>query len=346
MHGGNVWRGDPAQWLDFSANVRPEGAPDWVLDALRRGLDNISYYPQLDMTRASSALASYLGVDASLVLPTAGGASAISLASYVPAEEAVVFTPSFSEYAEQAALRGQRVSCVSLLRGREILPLRDCAAPYLRRGVCLWLCNPSNPLGTVFSREDILALLSDVEAAHGYLIVDEAFIDFCPGFSVRDLTAEHERLAVTGSLTKSLGIPGVRLGYLCSQMSGRLREHQLPWELNCFAEAVALALPGHAADIARDAEINAERRARFASALRGLGVYVYPSSANFLTVDLGADAEAVETALYKKNILVRGCDDFIGINDGRHLRIAVKDDDTNAAFIAALKEALRCAENR
>ena len=345
MHGGNVWNGDPGQWLDYSANVRPEGAPAWVVDALKHGLDNIGYYPEIGMTRVRRALSQYLGVDSDLVIPTAGGASAISLASFVPADNAVIITPAFSEYAEQASLRGMQICSAPLLHGRDTVPLCDCVLPYLTQGSCVWLCNPLNPLGTLFSRNEILALLAEVEEAGGYLIVDEAFIDFCQGSSVCDLTSQHDRLILTGSMTKTLGIPGVRLGYLCSKMSKSLRKHQLPWELNCFAEAVAIELPYHVSDIARDAEINASRRERFMERLRGLGLYVYPSSANFLTVDLGFDSSRVVRALYEKHILVRTCEDFIGLNDGRHIRIAVKDEVNNAAFMAALKEALRCAEN-
>ena len=238
-----------------------------------------------------------------------------------------------------------QVSSAPLLNGRDTVPLCDCVLPYLTQGSCVWLCNPLNPLGTLFSRSDILALLSAVEDAESYLIVDEAFIDFCQGSSVCDLTSQHGRLIVTGSMTKTLGIPGVRLGYLCSKMCESLRKHQLPWELNCFAEAVALELPYHVSDIARDAEINVSRLERFMEGLRGLGLYVYPSSANFLTVDLGVDSSRIVKQLYEKKILVRTCEDFIGLNDGRHIRIAVKDDVNNAAFLAALKEALRCAEN-
>ena len=346
MHGGNVWQDEePSRWLDYSSNVRPEGPPSWVLDALKKGLVNCKYYPQLDMSAATNALSRYLGVDVSFVLPTAGGASAILLASYVPAGNAVVFTPAFSEYAEQSLLRGKQVHYAPLLHGRESFPLCESAAKYLKKDACYWLCNPSNPLGSAFSHDEILSLLGVIEDLNGYLIVDEAFIDFCPEHSARDLIAEHERLVITGSLTKSLGIPGVRLGYLCSQLAGTLSANQLPWELNCFAREVALALPEHVAELKKDADINAGRRERFVSALRDLGVFVYPSNANFITLDLGADAAQIEKFLYTKSILVRRCDDFAGIDDGKHLRIAVKDDESNNLFTAALKEALRCVES-
>lgn len=78
-HGGNVWEGQPADWLDFSANLRPEGTPAWVMDTMRAALSQACYYPDRAMRAARAGLALYLGVDESCVLPTAGGAAAIDL---------------------------------------------------------------------------------------------------------------------------------------------------------------------------------------------------------------------------------------------------------------------------
>src|SRR5699024_6606076 len=73
-HGGNVWQGEgPGAWLDYSANIRPEGMPEWVRQALRRGMESAAYYPEAGMERATRAMAAYLGISPECVLPTAGG---------------------------------------------------------------------------------------------------------------------------------------------------------------------------------------------------------------------------------------------------------------------------------
>ena len=77
-HGGNVWEGgDPSRWLDFSANLRPEGAPEWVMRTMRAALDDTRYYPDRTLAAARRGLAAYLDVPERCVLPTAGGAAAI-----------------------------------------------------------------------------------------------------------------------------------------------------------------------------------------------------------------------------------------------------------------------------
>ncbi|MBR3718760.1 MAG: aminotransferase class I/II-fold pyridoxal phosphate-dependent enzyme, partial [Firmicutes bacterium] len=112
-----------------------------------------------------------------------------------------------------------------------------------------------------------------------------------------------------------------------------------------FAEEIAAQLPLHREEMLEDARQSAERTKVFSKALQGLGVTVYPSSSNFVLIDLGREAEPVICALKEKKILVRRCMDFTGINDGRHLRLAVKDNETNQVFIDTLKEILTCAEN-
>ena len=80
-HGGNVWQGDrPEVWLDFSANLRPEGLPEWVKRALLAGVERARYYPDPEMKRARAGLAAYAGVEPERILPTPGGAAAIDLA--------------------------------------------------------------------------------------------------------------------------------------------------------------------------------------------------------------------------------------------------------------------------
>ena len=79
-HGGNVWDGGrPDAWTDFSANLRPEGMPEWVKQVLAESLDSVRYYPDRTMELATRGIAQYAGLPEECILPTAGGAAAIDL---------------------------------------------------------------------------------------------------------------------------------------------------------------------------------------------------------------------------------------------------------------------------
>ena len=345
-HGGNVWQGDrPGDWLDLSASVRPGGPPPWVREALFSAMDRLEYYPQLSMARSRAALGDFLGLPAEHVLPTAGGISAIALAARLPYERVRIPVPAFTEYAALSRQFGLAVETVPLLApDRSLRPLSECLGAELRENTCVWLCNPCNPVGVGFSPEEIRKLLEIVRRKNGWLIVDEAFIHYCPEYTAAPWTATEDRLLVTGSMTKILGIPGVRLGYLCGKDLEALGGYQTPWELSCFAEAVAMALPEHREDLREECERSRKRRELFRAGLEALGIFVYPSDANFLLADFGRDTAQIEKKLLEKRILVRRCMDFTGIDDGRHLRLAVKDEDAIRRTLDALKEAMECAE--
>ena len=148
-------------------------------------------------------------------------------------------------------------------------------------------------------------------------------------------------------MTKILGIPGVRLGYLCAQpqVLAQIGKYQLTWELSCFAEAVLCALLEHKAEVQTYCEINARRRAHLKTGLEKLGVYVYPSEAAFVLADFGKPVHGLIEKLKEKGILVRQCMNFEGVNDGCHLRLAVKDEESNNKLIEAIREEMICAEN-
>ena len=323
IHGGNVWDGDPDHWLDFSANLRPEGTPPWVMEAMQSALADVRYYPDRAMTRAKRGLAAYAGVPEDCILPTAGGATAIDLVLQQRNGRVLTLHPTFCEYAERAAVHG-RVH--GIWQGQ--------CAP----GDTVFITNPNNPTGTAMTHDELLARHRHIVAQGGELIVDEAFIDFCPEHSVsRDV---QPGLTVVGSMTKTLCIPGVRLGYICAapEVIAALEKRMLTWSLCTLATEIAARLPEHLEDIREDATINRIRREKFALQLTALGAAVQPSQANFLLVDFKQDMTDIAAALKARGILVRTCGSF-GLPESI-LRLAVKTEEQNDRLIHELEELL------
>ena len=337
IHGGNVWAGgDPADWLDYSANIRPGGPPEWVRAALVRAMDNVPYYPQLTMERSRTALGRFMGLPPEMVLPTAGGIAAISLATQLKVDHVRIPAPAFVEYSQLSERSGLTVELTPLLGAdHRILPLRESLCRNLAENTCVWLCNPSNPIGCGFSTDEVGELLSAVEERRGVLVVDEAFIDYCPESSVRDRVCPD--LTVVGSLTKALCIPGIRLGYICAspQNIAELEKRVRPWQVNALALAVAENLPGHLEELRRDAAENEKRRQWLSRALEKEGVRTLPSLANFLLCDFGHSMAGTVQTLREQGILVRTCESF-GLG-ASWLRLAVRTREENEHLMEALK---------
>ena len=328
FHGGDVWQGGaPEAYLDFSANLNPEGPPEWVRAAMARGLQNARYYPDLQGRAARRGLAAHLGLPEACVLPAAGGIEAAALAAGMGGSH-VIAQPTFQEYGH--------------LCGETRNASRDEWLEYaFAPGDCLWLCNPNNPTGDALAREAVLELLARAESVGARLVVDEAFIEYCPEHSVAGAVSAHPALVVLGSLTKVLAVPGIRLGYLAAHPSviEALAQRLTPWRLNCVAEAIAADLPGHRAEFDEMRRLNERRRTAFARALQGLGARVYPSEANFLLCDFGRDMRPIIDQLREDRILLRPCGMFPGLTDA-HVRFCVRTDSENARCTWALERAL------
>lgn len=107
-HGGSVWNtGNPYAWIDFSANLRPDGPPLWVENAIHDAQKNLRFYPDSDMKRARRGLARLLDLPEACVLPVAGGIAAIDLALSSSTGRVFIQPPTFSEYARRAAVYGR-----------------------------------------------------------------------------------------------------------------------------------------------------------------------------------------------------------------------------------------------
>lgn len=320
MCGGD---GDPARWLDFSANLRPEGTPEWVMQTMLRALRDVRYYPDRATKQARRGLAEWLHVPEKCVLPTAGGASAIDLILSRRKGTVHVFPVTFGEYAERAAVhqrlcRPWQGGCIE--------------------GDTVMLCNPNHPTGRCLSREEMLGIFQQTVSQGGELVADEAFIDFCPENSVRQEV--QAGLSVVGSLTKTLCIPGVRLGYVCAEpeVIRELEKRALPWSLSTLASAIAAELPEHREEIRADLLKNNARRKQLTSLLEGLQADVWPSESNFLLVDFGRDMCRTAEWLKTQGILIRTCGSF-GLPD-RFVRLAVKAEKENSRLAEALRKGM------
>ena len=324
-HGGNVWDGNPQDWLDFSANLRPGGPPEWVQRVLLRSLSDVRYYPDRSMRAARHGLARYLRLDESQVLPTAGGAAAIDLVLSAGTGRVLIAPPTFGEYAARA-----------VVHGRAVVP--SMALP--QQGDTLVLCNPNNPDGRVLPVPAVLEMADRARAADACLMVDEAFIDFAPEHSVRRHV--HPGLLITGSLTKVLCIPGIRLGYIAGDAGSiaSFSQRMLPWPICAQAAAIAAALPDHLQELQADRADNDRRRAAFVRQLETLGAMVAPSAANFVLARFPRPMQDAVLHLKQRGILVRDCASF-GL-DARYLRLAVRLEEENAQLIAELEKALQC----
>ncbi|GAB6082891.1 threonine-phosphate decarboxylase CobD [Desulfuromonas carbonis] len=350
-HGGGVARAarelglPPEAVLDFSASINPLGMPPTVLAAAQASLPRAVHYPEIDAAALREALADHHGLRPSHLLPAAGSTELIYLLPRVlRPRRALLVRPAFSEYARSLAAADIPWDGFDLHPedGFVLEPKRLLAALRPETELVL-VANPGNPHGTGID----LQRLETVAAAlrgQALLVVDEAFIDFCPDRSLLPRVAAHDNLYLLRSLTKFYAIPGLRAGFLAGPEKGvaRLAAAREPWTLSTPALAAAEACLA-AADFRRaTARFLPPLRQALAAGLEALGLKVFPGAANFLLARLPATAPtatAVAASLYRQGILVRPCANFPPLDD-RYLRFAVRPDEEQQRLVAALTPVL------
>lgn len=210
----------------------------------------------------------------------------------------------------------------------------------------LVLINPDNPTGSYIPAPDVLRLADWAQEKGIRLILDESFADFADEadntFIRQDLLDRYRRLYVVKSISKSYGVPGLRLGVLASgdqDLIAALKKDVAIWKINSFAEFYMQIEEKYKKDYARSLELIRAERARFRRELEKLpNLRVIPSQANYLMVELlgGLSARAItRELLVNRCILVKDLSPKLG--GQQYLRLAVRDTRDNDRLLEALR---------
>ena len=348
-HGGKVQEAASilgGQPLDYSANINPLGYPPLERLILRE-IQNIAHYPDNSYRGLCRAAAKFVNVRQECIVPGNGSSELIRLMAEACLEEgklALVPTPSFGEYTNQSLLAGGRVERIEI--GDDGLPVLDDGL--LDKADLLFLCNPNNPTGRLLSANKVTALADRCERAETCLLVDEAFIELsAPEESVAELAPEREHLFVMRSLTKSFGVPGLRLGFgVCNaRLSRILNLARIPWSIGSIAAAAGEHLLGCTEHLERSRQLIKTEIAFLMQALQELGLEPLPSRVNFILVNIepsGLESDLLAEKTMRQGVLVRDCQSF-GLGKS-YIRVAVRSREENLQLIKALKKAISCRD--
>lgn len=214
----------------------------------------------------------------------------------------------------------------------------------------LLLINPDNPSGNYIPYDDVISLAAWCQNQGIRLIVDESFVDFSIGYENNTLLHDcileaYPQLVVMKSISKSYGVPGIRLGILCSadkELIAKMKKEVSIWNINSFAEYFMQIFTKYEKDYKRACEKFIEEREDFEQKLKGISfLRVMPSQANYFLCEILPPKNAnqlVLTMLKKYNILLRDCSDKQGFDGKQYMRIAVRCHEDNARLIQAFKE--------
>ncbi|SHL04540.1 Histidinol-phosphate/aromatic aminotransferase or cobyric acid decarboxylase [Fibrobacter sp. UWH5] len=213
----------------------------------------------------------------------------------------------------------------------------------------LLLINPDNPSGNFISYEGLLKIADWCENKNIRFVLDESFVDFSDGyehntFIRNDLLEKFPHMAVMKSISKSYGIPGLRLGILCSadkSLIAKMKKQVSIWNINSFAEFFMQIFPKYRDDYKKACDQFIRTRNDFEIELKKISfIRVMPSQANFFFLEVLPPYKPKQLCamlLKDYNILASACLAKKGIEPDKYMRIAIRSHGDNEKFIVAMR---------
>ena len=345
---GGFWRFP--QMLDFCYLVNPYFPSRRMKDELRANFDTLlTEYPS--GMKVNTLIASKcFGVSEPYIVPGNGAAELIKVLMEMGGGRTGFVRPTFEEYPNRYDKDWQ----VTFVPENEDYRYTagDLMAYFADKDIRqLMLINPDNPSGNFIAKADVLRLARWCEDREIRLIVDESFVDFSRDYANNsllsdDILEQFPRMAVMKSISKSYGVPGLRLGILASadkQLIARIKKEVSIWNLNSFAEFFMQIYNKHEKDYHRACSRFVTERDDFERQLRTIPfLRVMPSEANYFLCEVLPPYRASEIVirmLKQHNILTRDCSGKTGLNpDKQYMRIAVRNHEDNSRLTEGLKE--------
>lgn len=346
MRFGGHWRFP--KLLDFCYLVNPYFPTAHMKDELRANFDILlSEYPS-GMYVNSLIAAKYFDIRQEYTVVGNGAAELIkSLMERVEGRIGVVY-PTFQEYPN----RKEQTEIVGFTPDNDDLTYTadDLIRFYADKQLStLLLINPDNPSGNFIPMVDVLRLATWCKERGIFFVVDESFVDFSEDFRNNSLLHNeilqaYPNLAVMKSISKSYGVPGLRLGVLASSDEALINwmKHDVSiWNINSFAEFYMQIFGKYQKDYDRACQKFIAERERFMARLTDIPfLRVIPSQANYFLCQITekyTSEELTRRLLMDFNILIKDCDNKDGLKNKNYVRIAVRDQKDNDTLVDALK---------
>ena len=356
-HGGRLAYGAAgSEMVDYSSSITPLGTPPAVVRAIKGAARTVSEYPDPENGALLGALSRYTGLPRPNLVAGNGAVDLIYAAAHAfggGGGRTLVYAPTFGEYEAAVSMHhgGSRIVRHTGENGARLSHDIDGFIRKVPDSGMVFLCNPNNPTGELLTRRQVREVLdAAASSAAGpcHVLVDECFIEMSenPRESVMSYVRKEKygNLIVLRSLTKSFGLPGIRVGYAAAprDTADILRKITVPWSVSCLAEAAGVAALGDAHNIlgkTRDA-VRTELRYIQGRLSKIPGVECLDTAANFVLVRTRLGAPRLQRLLAERGLLVRDCSDFAGL-DGRHVRVAIRRRRENKMLADALEDVVR-----
>lgn len=330
--------------IKLASNENPFGCSPRVKDAVIKVMDEVNLYPDGNATILKQVIAKKFNVDPDMVLPSAGSDEMVDLISksfVEPGDEVVMADITFPRYYATAIMMGGKPVIVPLKD--LIYDLEGIKKVINEKTKIIWLCNPNNPTGTIFSTEELVSFL-EVVPPTTLVVYDEAYSEFAtseayPKDSL-SFIKKYKNMIVMKTLSKAYGLAGLRVGYTIgdAEILNVINKIRNPFNVTLITQAAAVAAIEDTEFLQKVVDNNTAGKHYIYEEFDKMGIEYAKTEANHIIFNAKKDAEAVFKELLLRGVIIRPQS---GFNPNTWLRVSIGTMEENKIFIEELKEVLK-----
>lgn len=340
---GGYWR--YPKLIDFCYLVNPYFPSKRLIDEIKANFEPLlTQYPS-GMGVNSLLAAKNFGIHQENVVVGNGAAELIKSFMNLSKGKVGFIRPTFEEYPN----RYDKLEAVEFTPDNENFSYTadDLMSFYGDKDIStLVVINPDNPSGNYIPKADLMRLIDWAENKGIKLVIDESFVDFadCEDSTIilQEILDAHKSLYIVKSISKSYGVPGIRLGILASgdtELISYVKRDVAIWNINSFGEFYMQIAEKYKNDYAVALRRFREERSRFCAELNAIdGIRVIPTQANYFMIELTGKISAKELTkklLLNHNVFIKDLSSKVA--GKQYIRIAIRNTEDNNCLLEAMK---------
>lgn len=328
--------------IKLASNENPLGPSPTVLSAIQTALSDLTRYPDSNGFYLKHALSQRFNLDMDHLTLGNGSNDLLELIARTflrDGVEAIYSQYAFIVYALVVRATGaQGVEVPADSYGHDLNAIANAVTHNTR---VIFLANPNNPTGTVFSKQEFEAFMARIPLSI-IVVLDEAYTEFAGHLNTPnglDVMGNYPNLIVTRTFSKAYGLAALRVGFAVAnaEITNLLNRVRQPFNVSSLGQVAAIAALQDDTYLKETVKINAQGYAQIIEGVTLLGIDFIPSAANFTTLNLKKNAQSTYQALLSQGVIVRPLAVY-GLPN--HLRVSIGTAFENNQFLLAFKKVI------
>ena len=333
------------EFMDFSSNINPFGTSNKAKEYVINNINMVSMYPDPEYVSLKKSISKYCNcLDENIVLGSGATELISSFIKTINPKKALLLSPAYSEYENELnKINCEIVKYFSKEENNFIIDTKELVSAINSGNYGLSIiCNPNNPTGFAFSRDEIEYILKNTNC---YVMIDETYIEFTDTamYSCTSLVDKYNKLFVIRGTSKFFSTPGIRLGYGLigdKKVKNEISKNLDLWNINIIAASMGEIMFLDDNFISTTIDTMLRERNYLTNSLNTIDdLTVYPSQGNFILCKIASkkfSAKELREKLLPKKIIIRDCNSFDGLSE-YYFRVCILKPEENKTLVKTLK---------